>query len=153
VRTLHFDIDGTVLVLNTGRAKSALAQGALERAVRAARFDQLACVGNFAGVVRAMAGVRPDYDGLGVLFALCADCFHDEAWFRATTRFVADPRLRAAEVDLAEDWRYVDDQAARYFEQAGRAEVFRTHVGDRIFVPDPLGDGTDILAWLGRIAG
>jgi hypothetical protein len=100
LRKLYFDIDGTVLVLNTGLPKPALAEGRLEAAFRRVRADEIICVGNFAGVIRTVWTFRPEYDGLGAIFALCRGAFLDEPWFRGLTQLVADPRLRAAEVDL-----------------------------------------------------
>lgn len=149
MRTLYFDIDGTVLVLDTGLPKPALAGGRLERAIRDAGFDELVCVGNFAGVIRVVWTVQPEYDGLGAILTLCAGVFQDGTWFRDRTRLVVDPRRRAAEVDLKEDWWYMDDQAESYFSIVNRGGVFRDHAGGRILCPDPTGDGEDVLAWLG----
>ena len=148
MRKLYFDIDGTVLVLDTGVPKPALARGMFEAAIRRARFDEVICVGNFAEVVRTLWVVRPEFDGLGATFALCRGAFSDEDWFRSTVRFVKDPKLRAAEVDLGADWWYVDDQAERYFSFAHRGSVFRAHVGKRVCQPSPRGDGVDVLDWL-----
>lgn len=151
MRTLYFDIDGTVLVLDAGVPKPALAEGRLERAIRRASMDMLVCVGNFAGVVQSVRAVRPGYDGLGVLFSLCGGAFSDETWFREHVEFVSDPKLRATEVKLDTDWWYMDDQAERYFAAAGRSELFRAHRGRRILEPSPRGDGRDVLDWLGTL--
>ena len=148
MRTLHFDIDGTVLALNAGVAKPALSAGRLEKAVRDARINKLVCVGNFAGVVRTVWTVNAGYDGLGAIFALCGGVFSDEAWFRAVTQLVGDPRLRAAEVEMSHDWWYMDDEAEKYFLQAGREQIFREHLGGRILRPSPSGDGHDVLEWI-----
>jgi hypothetical protein len=40
------------------------------------------------------------------------------------------------------------DLAEKYFLDAGRAEVFREHLGSRVFSPAPEGDGQDVLDWL-----
>ncbi|HKA37317.1 MAG TPA: hypothetical protein VKH43_10895 [Thermoanaerobaculia bacterium] len=152
MRKLYFDIDGTLLVLDTGLPKPALARGRLERAIREARIDELVCVGNFVEVIRTLRTVRPEYDGLAAIFALCRGVFLDETWFRRLTRLILDPWLRAAEVDLEADWWYMDDQAERYFFNAGRAELMRQHLGERILQPSPSGDGTDVLEWLQVVA-
>ena len=152
VRKLYYDIDGTVLVLDTGVAKPALAGGRLERAIRQARVDELVCVGNFCGVIRTVWTVRPEYDGLGAVLALCCGVFGDETWFRELTQLVLNPELRAAEVELGDDWWYMDDQADKYFSDAGRAEVLRQHLGERILQPSPRGDGEDVLSWLDMVA-
>jgi len=148
MRTLYFDIDGTLLILNTGEPKPALEGGTLEQVIRATGVDELVCVGNFAGIVRTVWTVKPEYDGLGAIFRLCRGVFRDEAWFRAHTRLVVEPKLRAAEVELKDDWWYMDDQAEKYFEDADRAEIFRMHRGRRILEPAPEGNGDDVLNWM-----
>jgi hypothetical protein len=152
VRKLYFDIDGTVLALNSGLPKLALAEGRLEAAIRHVRADELICVGNFAGVVRTVWTVQPEYDGFAAIFALCRGVFVDERWFRGLTQLVTDPRLRAGEVDLGADWWYMDDEAEKYFSEAGRAGIFREHLGGRILAPSPTGNGEDVLRWLDSLA-
>lgn len=151
-RTLFFDIDGTLLVGSFGRPKAALADGAFERAVRAAGVERLVCVGNVIGIVRQLEATRP-IDGQGMVLRLCQGAFEDEAWFRAVTTLVDDPRRRARAVAAreAEDWAWVDDQAERYCAEAALGDFFAAHVGGRIFVPTFEGDGTDVLAWLTRL--
>jgi hypothetical protein len=148
VKRLYFDIDGTLLVRDSGEPKPALGHGRFERAVREAGFEQIVCVGNFIRVIREMGSFAPDYDGPGIILRLCAGVFADEAWFRAKLSLVLDPRNRAAEVDTATDWWYVDDEAEAFFARAGRSELFRQHLGGRILVPQPQGDGADVLGWL-----
>ena len=151
MRTLYFDIDGTLLILDTEEPKSALAQGRFEQAVRLAGFEKLVCIGNFVGVVHTVQRSLPLYDGLGVLFALCAGVFEDEDWFRMQVELVSDPEHRATSVDLTTDWWYLDDLAESYFRSAERCDVFRAEKGHRILVPSPLGDGSDVLHWLASI--
>jgi len=152
LRKLYFDIDGTLLVLDTGLAKPALAGGRLEAAIRRARVNELICVGNFAGVVRTVWTVEPEYDGLGAIFALCQGVFEDERWFRGLVQLVGDPKLRAAEVDLSADWWYMDDEAEKYFLQAGRREILGEESGRRILRPSPRGNGEDVLDWMALLA-
>ena len=47
MRILYFDIDGTLLLEDTIHAKSKLAEGRFEDAVRGAGLDKLVCVGTF----------------------------------------------------------------------------------------------------------
>ena len=148
MKRLYFDIDGTLLVRDSGEPKAALAHGRFERAVREAGFEQIVCVGKFVRVIREMGSLAPDYDGPGTIFRLCAGVFTDEAWVRASLSLVLDPHNRAAEVDTAADWWYVDDEAEAFFAQVGRTDLFRQHLGGRILVPQPHGDGTDVLDWL-----
>ena len=148
MRRLYFDVDGTILRLYTTCAKPALADGRLERVVREAGIDELVCVGSYVAVALALSAMMEQFDGLGAIFEICNGVFVDQEWFRAHTRLVSDPDRRAAEIDLDSDWWYVDDLAEKYFQAAGRAEVFREHLGSRVFSPTPEGDGQDVLDWL-----
>jgi hypothetical protein len=150
LRVLYFDLDGTLIGQDTGRPKAALLDGRFEDAVRAAAFDSIVCVGSFVGVIHEMAGVRADYDGPGAILDLCGGTFRDEAWFRRTLGLVRDPWNRAAEIPLDSDWWYVDDLARAFCSRAGREDVFRSECGRRICVPQPDGDGSDVLEWLFR---
>ena len=138
-------------MLNRGIAKARLANGMLEAAIRRAGFEELVCVGNFVGVIRTVWSVDPGYDGPGAIFALCTGVFVDENWFRSCVRLVSDPTSRAGEIDLSSDWWILDDEAERHFTAAGREEIFRANVGRRVFVPEPDGDGADVLRWLGGL--
>jgi len=151
VRKLYFDIDGTILDLQTAAAKPALIDGMLVRAIREAGIQELVCVGNYAGVVVEVQAKVKDYDALGAILELCEGVFTDEPWFRANTRLIADPESRGAAIDLEGDWWYVDDLAEKYFTEAGRAEIYRKQLGQRILAPTPVGDGTDVLDWLRSI--
>jgi hypothetical protein len=152
VRKLYFDIDGTILDLESGNLKPVLGGGRLGRAIRDARIGKLICVGNFVEVIRTLWTVNPGYDGLGSIFELCRGAFDDEAWFRAHTALVERPASRAAEVELTEDWWYMDDLAETYFAECGRTSVYLKHLGGRILRPSPTGDGQDVLDWLRAIA-
>lgn len=152
MKTLYFDIDGTVLVEDADAVKDRLGNGALENAIQAAGFTQLVCVGNFAAIANTVREIHPDYDGIGVLFRLCRGAFEDEAWLRSKATLVLDPGNRAAHIDPSGDWWYVDDLAEYYMRIAGKANLFREHVGGRICVANPSGDGSDVLEWLGSAA-
>ena len=149
-KTIYFDIDGTVLLDEHQKVKSALGQGCFERAVREAGFTDLVCVGNFAGIAHTLKSIQIDYDGLGMIFQLCAGAFEDEKWFRARTALLEDPADRAKYIDLNGDWWYVDDLAEYYMERAGLEGVFTSQLGSRICMPDPDGDGQDVLEWLSK---
>jgi hypothetical protein len=153
VRTLYFDIDGTLLLGSFGDPKPALADGAFERAVRRAGVERLVCVGNVVHIVRTLeAGPRP-IDGHATVFRTCQGVFQDEAWFRRVTSLVLDPSERARHIETADDWYWVDDLAERYCAQSELTALFEEHAGGRIFVPVPDGDGADVLAWLERLPG
>lgn len=153
MRTLYFDIDGTVLLGDGEAVKSELGAGRFEEAVRSAGFSRLVCVGYFAAIAHAVSGLGADYDALGVLFQLCRGAFQDEAWLRSRTVLVADPENRVDHIDFRGDWWYVDDLAERYMHLAGRDDTFRANLGGRVCVPDPLGNGHDVLEWLLRLSG
>jgi len=148
VKTLYFDIDGTVLPGDRHEAKSRLANGALEAAIRRAGFTHLVCVGNFARIAHLVMAMDIDYDPMHVLFELCCGAFADEEWFRSVTTLVRDPELRTTQIDYSGDWWYVDDLAKDYFRGAGQGDILAAHEGTRVHIPDPRGDGGDILDWL-----
>lgn len=149
MRTLYFDIDGTLLLGSFGAPKPALAGGAFERLVRGAGFERLVCVGNVVQIVRTLERSQP-VDGLGVVLRVCQGVFEDEAWFRSVTTLIADPAARARTVLAAggSDWFWLDDLAAEYSAQADLAAAYREHAGARILAPTPDGDGQDVAGWL-----
>ena len=148
MKTLYFDIDGTLLVNDGDAVKTELGAGKFEEAVRGAGFLRLVCVGNFASIAHAIKEIHADYDAIGVLFRVCRGAFQDEAWLRSRTVLVTDPGNRANEIDLSGDWWYVDDLAEHYMHVAGRDCAFSANLGGRICTPAPLGDGRDVLEWL-----
>lgn len=148
---MYFDIDGSLLIGDTGKPKAALANGAFERALRRCRFERLICVGNFVDAARTASKINSDYDIHGAIFRICAGVFEDEEWFRAATSLTDDSYYRAAGVDLSVDWWYLDDLAKYYFSAAGRQDVFEVNAGVRIFIPSADGDGEDVINWIDRI--
>lgn len=150
MKTFYFDIDGTILPLEAEGPKPALAAGALERAVRAAGFERLVCVGQIVTSIRLLESFQRNVDGPGMVYSLCRGAFADEDWFRGRCELVADPDSRAAAVDRDGDWWYADDLADVYFARAGLSNVYTEHVGGRIHHADPAGDGAELLAWLAR---
>jgi hypothetical protein len=148
MKTLYFDIDGTILFNEKVGVKPALGKGRFEQAVRGAGFSQLVCVGSFATIAHMLSGLDPEYDSLAVLFTICRGAFQDESWLRSQTTLVADPANRVDYIDFDGDWWYVDDLAAHYMTLAGKADAFRANLGTRICVPEPMGEGVDILSWL-----
>jgi len=148
VKTLYFDIDGTLL--DDNRPKPALAHGAFEKAVRQAGFQRLVCVSNVLSIAEFLAEMGKPPDRWQFVFDLCRGVFLDQAWFRQATTFVPDPNRRAQYIDFSGDWWYVDDMAASFLARGVEKEVFEVHRGERILVPTPYGDGSDILDWLKR---
>ena len=151
MKTLFFDVDGTVLPIDQDAAKFLLRNGALEKIIRRAGFERLVCVGNIGIVAHAIEELGVDYDAIEVVFRLCGGAFEDKEWFHNVTRMVEDPENRASYIDYESDWWYVDDLAEHYLEKASRLEVMQGTDYDRVFIPNPRGNGTDIMAWLGKI--
>jgi hypothetical protein len=145
-RVLYFDIDGTLVQPPFGAAKAALADGAFERAVRAACFDRLVCVSDACLAARmALARGGGASSPWAALFRLCRGTFQDPAWFRLHVDAVTDPLHRAMAIDPCEDWFYVDDRASSYAAQAGLGSQDGCR---RILTCRPSGDGSDVLRWL-----
>ena len=123
MKTLYFDIDGTVLLGSEQRPKDLLASGGLERAVRAAGVERLVCVGNLVAVIKALERIGKPQDGVGRVFASCRGAFSDESWFRGICELVSDPHERAACIDQDLDWWWMDDLAEFYCEQSGLIDL------------------------------
>ena len=148
MRTLFFDLDGTVIDLERGTVKPRLAGGAFERAIRCAGFDHLVCVGNAVAILAQLEELKLRLDGHQMILELCSGAFEDRTWFTSVCSWIADPRDRATSITGLDDWWYVDDLAEHYLERAGKRSVFELHKGGRILVPDASGDGQDVLDWL-----
>ncbi|HUK54079.1 MAG TPA: hypothetical protein VL099_12385, partial [Candidatus Binatia bacterium] len=130
------------------RCKPALAGGAFERTVREVGFERLVCVSNVQNTIRLLSDLGRQPDSLEILFNMCWGAFSDLAWFRRVTMTVPGPGRRVSYIDFSEDWWYLDDLAAEYFEKEGLAERFAANAGGRILAPPAQSDGSEILAWL-----
>jgi hypothetical protein len=148
MKTLYFDIDGTILLNDQNAVKAHLGSGRFETAVRKAGFTSLVCVGNFCAIAQGIKELGIGYDELGILYGLCRGAFQDETWLRNNTVLINDPRNRADFIDYSSDWWYVDDLAQYYMEIVGKANIYQENPGGRICAPSPNGDGKDVLEWL-----
>jgi hypothetical protein len=148
VKTLYFDIDGTVLDIGFGQPKSALANGQLETAIRRAGFQKLVCVGNIISVFHLASELGRSVDEVRAIFNLCGGSFSDESWFRQVVQLVPDPKRRAQHINFTEDWWYVDDMAEEYLKLEKMEELLTVHRNQRVFIPTPTGNGQDMLDWL-----
>ena len=153
MKTLYFDVDGTVLLADQDEPKPCLASGRLEAAVRRAGFLKLVCVGNFCRIAGMIKEIGVEYDELGVLLGICRGVFTDAQWFRSVASLVRDPQHRTEHIDFSSDWWYLDDLAAQYLLEANQEHVLTIHQGRRVFMPSPIGDGQDILDWLKETSG
>lgn len=152
MKTLYFDIDGTILVDDKNAVKSDLDNGMFEAAIKKARFEKLVCVGNFGAIAKAVKDLGVEYDELGVLFGLCRGAFLSETWLRSVTTLISHPQDRADAIDFDGNWWYVDDLAFHYLDRGGKADLFGEFFGSRICSPDPKGSGRDVLEWLNGAA-
>lgn len=148
MKVLYFDIDGTVVREGTSEVKPWLGGGGLERGIRDAGFERLVCVGNMVGMLRRVHGARVDVEGPDRIYDYLDGAFEDRDWFRRHLDLVPDPDRRVAAIDIAADWWYADDRAELYYEREGSRRLFRRHLGGRILVPEPEGDGADVMAWI-----
>ena len=146
MKSLYFDIDGTILRDST--PKPALADGAFERAVQQAGFEQLVCVSNVITTIQFMEKLGQEIDGLGIVFDVCRGTIRGRTWLRNMTTLVSDPEHRARCIDFAADWWYLDDMARWYMQQDQLSEVYQENLGVRIFVPNQDGDGSNVLNWV-----
>lgn len=166
MRTLYFDIDGTLLDYNCKPLKK-LEGGALEQALKSAAIDRLVCVSGRVALVRAAApgaGVRDHQLSICRVLAGEGDnrddwwtpnqrhpLFPDLEWCLSRLELCNDPDHRAAEIDVEIDWFYADDWAAEFFSEHFGVARCRQELGRRILQVNPHGDGSDVLTWLGQV--
>jgi hypothetical protein len=148
IKTLYFDVDGTILPRNASEPKPSLTGGKLESEIRNAGFTGMVCVGNFATIAHMATSVDPAYDSLGTLFQMLETAFTDEDWFRSRTSLVVDAGRRAEHIPFEGDWWYADDLAEEYLRSADRSPLLSGDEAHRICIPDPYGDGADIIDWI-----
>lgn len=150
MRILYFDINGTLTVGTTDRAKEKLAGGKFEEAVRKAKFQKLVCVSTMVGVVEAYHAAGREVDGHKFIFQACGGTVQDLDWFRHISVLEPKYRDRVNVIEADQDWWYMDDYAQEYLDHSNRRDILPQAV-ERIFAPDSRGDGTDVLDWLAAI--
>lgn len=153
MKTLYFDIDGTILLGDHYAPKPLLAGGQFEAHVRKAGFDRLVCVGNLSGILRMVRDMGIEVDELDSIMRFCCGAFADASWFRSVTTLVADSGSRTKHIDYSGDWWYVDDLAEQYFTEAGQRDILDAHRGGRVLITPPGSDGQDIVDWLRMSCG
>jgi hypothetical protein len=147
-RTLYFDLDGTIVHAAFGQVKPHLADGRLEGAIRAAGFERLVCVANMCTIVSTLIALGREVDGHDMVYRLCQGAFRDEAWFRSRTTLIPDGSRRARYIDFGGDWWWVDDRAMHFLEAEGLGSHADGNLGRRLMIPQPDGDGSDVMEWL-----
>lgn len=151
-RVLYFDIDGVLLTLGE-EVKSSLADGALERELKRLRFSSLVCVSDWVEASREKmpgASVRQRGSWIRSTCKLQA-VFPDEDWFLEHLHLAEDTANRGQSIDMTRDWYYLDDWAREFLGREFGDDLYRREAGRRILMPDPGGDGRDILEWLLKV--
>jgi hypothetical protein len=148
MKTLFFDIDGTILADGTGKCKPALRGGALERAIRLCGFEAVICVGNICYIITCLQEMGKEIQPMELIFELCDGAFENLDWMMKEVQYMKDPTSRGDQIDFEGDFYYADDLAEYYLTLADKTELFARHSGKRILVPDPDSTGEDLLRWL-----
>ena len=151
-RVLYFDIDGVLLNLRE-EVKHLLRDGALERELKQLSFSSLVCVSDWAeashdqlpraSVKRRGSWIRRACTLQGV--------FPDESWFLGRLHLAEDAGSRCRIIEMTKDWYYVDDWAREFLGKEFGDELYQREKGRRVLMPDPDGDGSDVLDWLLKI--
>jgi hypothetical protein len=128
LRTLYFDLDGTIVHADFGHVKPRLAEGRLEAAIRASGFERLVCVANMCTIVSTLAELGHEVGGHDMIFRLCQGALRDDRWFRLSTTLIPDGSRRARYIDFGGDWWWVDDRVmARMCWRGLRASASEPH--------------------------
>jgi hypothetical protein len=150
-KLLYFDIDGTILDGTTKAVKRNLQNGKLEIKIREANFDKIFCLGNVNEVFNGLEEMGQHVDTVEIVYTLCFDAFTDFEWFMNNACCIKDPERRIEQIQLDEDWWYMDVLAEKYLKKSGTKKSLEQHHGNRIFIPDSQGDGQDIINWIDTI--
>jgi hypothetical protein len=151
-KLLYFDIDGTILDSSTKAVKRNLQNGQLELKIREAHFDKIYCVGNVNEIFKGLEEMGQQVDSVEIIYTLCFDAFTDFDWFMKNVCCAKQSDQRIKEIQFNEDWWYMDVLAERYLDTDESIGVLKQHLGARIFIPKPEGDGEDIINWFGTIS-
>jgi serine/threonine protein phosphatase 1 len=150
-KVLYFDIDGTLLDYDD-EPKAALLDGKLEKALKEAGFDHLACVSGWVDILAApVMQIQTLSERKEALHKKLAPLFPDREWFLDKLMLVYDTDHRCRYIDLQSDWYYVDDWADHFFTAALGPQRYEAEQGRRILLCDHEGDGSDVLVWLEKI--
>ena len=151
-RVFYFDIDGVLLNLN-GEVKLRLADGVLERELKRLRFSSLVCVSDWAEASREkLPGAAVEPRGIWIRNTCkLQSVFPDEGWFIGQLHLAGDTNRRCQTIDMAQDWYYADDWAREFLGKEFGDDLYQEESGKRVLMPDPSGDGSDILDWLMQI--
>jgi hypothetical protein len=146
-KSLYFAIDGTILDASTKVVKKNLQNGVLELKIREAHFEKIFCVGNVNNIFTGLEQLGQHIEKAEIVYTLCFDAFTDFDWFVNTVCCSNDPDQGINQIDFTGDWWYMDDFAVRYLQKSGKDDILKKEKGKRIIVPDPIGNGQDIIKW------
>jgi len=150
-KLLYFDIDGTILDGSTKAVKSNLQNGQLELKIRENHFDKIYCIGNVNDIFKGLEKMGQHIDSVEIIYTLCFDAFTDFNWFMNNVCCTQNPDLRIKQIQFMQDWWYMDVLAKRYFNSGETKKTLKEHLGTRILIPEPNGDGKDIINWFDTI--
>jgi hypothetical protein len=151
MRKLYFDIDGVFLDYDEEQ-RPLFCDGTLEDLVKACGFDKLVCVSGRSDMVNAeVFGRKPYLEQKDLIHQLLNRIFSDEDWFLSRLNLAYDTDDRCRHIDLNEDWWYLDDWADKFFKREHGEALYTQHLGLRVLLVDPHGDGSDVLRWFRRI--
>jgi len=143
-RVLFFNIENTLQQLDK-TPKTALQNGALEKAVKSANFDFLICVSEEMNTNFGTLKFDQQKKKMQLKLAIF---FRNKDWFTEKVFLLKDPANRCSYLDLESDWYYLDGDAQAYFTKAYGEEKYHEAMNHRIFQPELKSDGADILEWL-----
>ena len=144
---LYFAIDGTILDGSTKAVKKNLQNGVLELKIREANFENTFCVGNVNNIFKGLEQMGQHVENAEIVFTLCFNAFTNFDWFINTVCCSKNPDQEINQIDFTADWWYMDDLAERYLKKIGKNDILKEEKGKRILIPDPVGNGQDIITW------
>jgi len=150
-KILYFDIDGTILDKSTKAVKKNLQNGQLELRIRNTNFDKIICVGNINDIFKGLQNMGQHVDTVEIMYTLCFDAFTDFDWFTNTVHCSKNENQRIKQIDFSGDWWYMDHSAEKHFRSVGKSEILKKQKGNRILIPNPVGNGQDIISWIETI--
>jgi hypothetical protein len=150
-RFLYFGIDGTILDKSTKAVKKNLQNGQLELKIKNANFDKIICIGIIDKIFNGLRQMGQHVDSVEIIYTLCFDAFTDFDWFINMVVYTKNNDQRIKQIDFAGDWWYMDNSAEKHFRSVGKNEIYKQQNGNRILIPNPVGDGQDIISWFETI--
>jgi hypothetical protein len=147
----YFGIDGTILDKSTKAVKKNLQNGQFELKIRNFNFDKIICVGMINKIFNGLKEIGQQVDNVEIVYTLCFDAFTDFDWFVNMVCCTNNEAKPIRQIDFSGDWWYLDNAAEKHFKSVGKSDILKKHKGNRILIPNPIGDGQDIISWFETI--